>query len=429
VSEGVGASGEDLDEGEGSLDLVGVLLGTRVHVVDALALRSVSLSSLSGVDVVGETVAVGARTSKHREEREEERKERKENARDELLAEGNGLVTKDDPEVLRLSPGALDGVRVDLLNLAVEVGLLVRVGLGRDTVLLVDLLPRRGTGLGVVGRPAVNDVTLSLLAKTVVDNLGAAVGGVGRSGAEPESGAEEEVVPADGCGSKDVSLESAREREERARRTVVLLDNLGVNVGNPEEDREGADDGGGTDDGGSESRLRELVETEGGGTLEDDGHGHDGGGEEEDEGTEGEGGEDLNVEVLANEDGVLDEEVEDSSETTGDGGSDDETGEDGLRGKKGQSTKGGKESMTRTHSETLSSVPSPSDRVGTSGSNTDTSNGRDDGVSGLRGKRQSGNDGVGSEKDERRTETGHERRVQIMSQVAEVVRATVKARS
>jgi hypothetical protein len=158
VSEGVGASGEDLDEGEGSLDLVGVLLGTRVHVVDALALRSVSLSSLSGVDVVGETVAVGARTSKHREEREN------------------------------------------------EVGLLVRVGLGRDTVLLVDLLAGRGTGLGVVGRLAVDDVTLSLLTKTVVDDLGAAVGGVGRSGTEPESGAEEEGVPADGCEREEVSL-------------------------------------------------------------------------------------------------------------------------------------------------------------------------------------------------------------------------------
>jgi hypothetical protein len=51
-------------------------------------------------------------------------------------------------------------------------------------------------------------------------------------------------------------------RREDGERTVVLLDDLGVHVGNPEEDREGADDGSGTDDGSGESRLRKLAETE-----------------------------------------------------------------------------------------------------------------------------------------------------------------------
>jgi hypothetical protein len=37
----------------------------------------------------------------------------------------------------------------------------------------------------------------------------------------------------------------------------------------------------------------------------------------------------------------------------------------------------------RAYSKTLSSVPSPSDRVGTSGRYTDTGDGRDDGVGGL----------------------------------------------
>lgn len=65
------------------------------------------------------------------------------------------------------------------------------------------------------------------------------------------------------------------------RRTVVLSDDLAVDVRDPEESRKESYDGGGTDDGASDSGSGELVEAEVGSTLVDDRHGADGGSDEE----------------------------------------------------------------------------------------------------------------------------------------------------
>lgn len=103
---------------------------------------------------------------------------------------------------------------VDFLDLAVEVRLLVLVRLRRNAALLVDLL---GTSLGVVrDLAATNDVALDLLlADAVVSDVGETVGSVGGRGAEPKGGTVEEVEPTDG---------------------VVLLDDFGVDIRDPEED-------------------------------------------------------------------------------------------------------------------------------------------------------------------------------------------------
>jgi hypothetical protein len=94
-------------------------------------------------------------------------------------------------------------VSVNLLDLAVEVRLLDVVVLGRDAILLVDLLASGRTRLGVLGPLAVGDVTLDgFLAETVVDDVGDAISGIRRSGAEPKGGPEEEVVETDRCGER-----------------------------------------------------------------------------------------------------------------------------------------------------------------------------------------------------------------------------------
>lgn len=101
-----------------------------------------------------------------------------------------------------------------------------------------------------------------------------------------------------------------------------------------------------------------------------DGHGHDSRDGEENEGSREEG---VGNGVLAGEDTVLDEEVDNSSEASRDGGGDTEAGEDG--------------------GESLSSVPSPVDRISTTDSDSDSSDGRDDRVSGRNGPRHAGADG------------------------------------
>lgn len=56
VGEGGGAGGDDLDEGVGVLDLVGVLFGVGVHTLHTFTLGSTLDTTLGGVNVVVEAV-------------------------------------------------------------------------------------------------------------------------------------------------------------------------------------------------------------------------------------------------------------------------------------------------------------------------------------------------------------------------------------
>jgi hypothetical protein len=69
--------------------------------------------------------------------------------------------------------------------------------------------------------------------------------------------------------------------EKGRRRTVVLSDDLAVDVRDPEESRKDRNDGAGSDNGTGNGGSGQLVETKVGSTLVDNGHGADGGSDEE----------------------------------------------------------------------------------------------------------------------------------------------------
>lgn len=128
--------------------------------------------------------------------------------REDLFDERNRLVAKDDPEVLRLRPNALNRVRVRALNLLLE-RRLVRPGDGRvlaldDLVLVLVRLAGRAR-LGVLNGLADVAVRLALAvgAHAVIGNGREALLGVCGGLAEPEKRAEEEVVEADGCVARE----------------------------------------------------------------------------------------------------------------------------------------------------------------------------------------------------------------------------------
>ncbi|VUC31347.1 unnamed protein product [Clonostachys rosea] len=151
-------------------------------------------------------------------------------------------------------------------------------------------------------------------------------------------GTQEDVVPADG---------------------LVLLDDKGVDVGNEEDSRQNSNAGTGADDNGGDPPSGLLVQVELRRALVDDGKGADGGGEEE---PEGRGVHSPRSRVLAHVDNDLDEHEDGGSEASRDDRGHAETSEDGA--------------------ETLTVVPSPLNLGGTNGSNTNTSDGGDDGVAG-----------------------------------------------
>ena len=64
-------------------------------------------------------------------------------------------------------------------------------------------------------------------------------------------------------------ISGSQTTETCSRRTIILLDNLGVDVGEPEQDGEEGDDGSGTNDGSSGLARAQLVELEGRSTLVD----------------------------------------------------------------------------------------------------------------------------------------------------------------
>jgi len=97
---------------------------------------------------------------------------------------------------------------------------------------------------------------------------------------------------------------------------VVFLDDACVDEGQPEEDGEEADHGAGANNGSGHGVPRQVLETQTGGSLEDDCHREDGTDKEKDN-RRGEqapaGG------IFTNEDSELDEGVEDNTEATSDG--------------------------------------------------------------------------------------------------------------
>jgi hypothetical protein len=322
VSERGSAGSENLDEGVGVLDLVGVLLSVAVDASHAGTLGSSVNTSLGSVNVVVDTVEA----ANH------------EHGRDTLEGDEHVLLF-------------VDLTRADLVLVEVAHGpgekTLLRAELGVEAFLaLVDEF--------LVGELAVfgNDgsllVVVSLLSHDTV--VGLAVGIVLhvivilnngviadasslrslRRGAAEEKRTLEDVVPADG---------------------VIALDDNGVEVGNEEDEREESKTNTAGDGDGSHIPRGLLVKTEVGRSLVDDGEGGDGTGDEEEEGSGPDGpwhG------VLAHVDSDLDQHEDDGTEAGRGSGSHSKTSEDSTK--------------------TLALVPSPLHLLSTSDGDTDTSN-------------------------------------------------------
>lgn len=341
------------------LDLVGVLVGVLVDPLHTVAFRGTVDTGLGGVDVVVETVG------EHADDLRGETLEDDLNVVDlvdgtgshGVLVEGAHCPSQRTPVLAELGVEPLLALSHELLVVELGVveggetggrlrlaltGLLVTV----DVLLVDGLLTLDGTaGRGGEGREVVVlvggggllDVKVSVvLDDGVVGDLGEL--GALRCGTEEEHRTVDELVP----------LES-----------VVLLDDDRVDVGDEEEGRKERDSATSAHDDTDDELGGLLVETEVGGTLVNDGQGADGTGDEEEEGGGPDGPRDG---VAAHVDDDLDEHEDGGTETGGDGGGHTETGKDGT--------------------ETLAIVPAPLD-VGSAGSgNTDTGDGRDEGVGG-----------------------------------------------
>lgn len=331
VSERGSASGDDLDERVGELDLVGVLLGGGVHTLHTGTLGSTVDTRLSGVDVVVKTVEQSDN----------------DDGRDALDDDGHVLplvdLTSAHGVVVKSAHGpsqrttALPELSVEpllalcdkllvgkLLVLGAADGTLLRLGRGNDIL---------NTLLGVLGFAQGRCVVLGevvVLDNGVVGHDNLAVGG---SRALEEEGTLEGVVPPE---------------------SVVAVDDLAVDVGNEEEGRKNCETETSAQDDRGDVPGGLLVETKLRGALVDDGKSADSTGDKEEEGRGVDG---YWYGVLAHVDDDLDEHEDAGTESSRDGGSHTETSEDGT--------------------ETLSAIPSPLDLGGTHGRNTDTGNRRD----------------------------------------------------
>jgi hypothetical protein len=324
VSERSSAGSENLDEGVGVLDLVGVLLGVAVDTLHTLALGSAVNTSLSGVDVVVYTVE--AADNDH--------------GRNALEGDHHVLLLVDltgpDLVLVEVAHGPSKG---SLLGAELSVEALLALG---DELLVGELavLGNDGALLGLTNDAVVGiGVSVGLHVLVVLDNgVVADVGGLSTLGswAPEEEGTEESMVPADG---------------------VIALDDNGVEVRDKEEEGEGSETNTAGHGDGSDIPRGLLVKTEVGRSLVDDGERADGTGDEEEEGSSPDGPWDR---VLAEMDSDLDQHEDDGAERGRGGGSHTETSEDGT--------------------ETLALVPSPLDLGGTSDGNTNTSDGGDERV-------------------------------------------------
>lgn len=282
VSEGSCACRENLDEGVAVLDLVWVLGSPSVNSCHAVALSRAGLSGLCSMDIVLGTVGEGG---------------------DEL---GDETVAEDDTQVAEVVPSTvLQRVSLECFHLPSKdrgVGLLLGCHdwsfldclllgvLGRvDFVLAIE----RDGSTRVAAALNADNVAIVVLDNPVVGHERLAFGtGIGGRLSLPEKRTHEEVVPSD---------------------SVVLFDDLGVDVGHPEDKGKDRDDGSGENDTESSDSLGLFVETKRWSTFIDDGHGTDCSGQEEEEGTGVDGPSDG---ILALEDDKLDEKIEDSTESS-----------------------------------------------------------------------------------------------------------------
>ena len=336
VGERGSASGDDLDERVGVLDLVGVLLGVRVDSLHSVTLGGSGNTSLGRVDVVVDTVE--SADDDHGGESLEEGLDVVPLV-DRTISHGVGVEVSHGPserslhashlgvESLLSSGHSLGVGHLQLSERSLRLNVLLLLS---DRKLVVELRGTRGrvselvlVGLGQLGLVVLDD-------GVVGDN---GLGSIGGGSSGEEGRAVRDVVPLDG---------------------VVLLDDLGVEVRDEEEGGEEEHSKADAEGDGNNVPCGLLAETELGGSLVDDREGADGGSDEEEEWRGVDGPLDG---VSSDVDDELDEHEDDGTEASGDGGGHTETGEDGT--------------------ETFTLVPSPLDVGGTDSSDTDTSDGRD----------------------------------------------------
>ncbi|KAK6833440.1 hypothetical protein PG987_008134 [Apiospora arundinis] len=328
VSERGSAGSEDLDEGVGVLDLVGVLLGGVVDTLHTDAIGSAGNTGLGGVDVVVETVEESGGNLG---------REALAGSHEVLLlvdlAGSHGVVAE---SAHRPANGATVGQKLSAeLSIAFGLDLLVGLGglaLGNNHsllllgVLLAVLLDRVG---GVQGLVIVLD-------DGVLGNHSAV--GLGNNRALQQERAHADVVPSHaGVALQDAGVQPGTKKTRAMMQTPAPVPTT------TEAMYEG--------DFLPRPRL--------GGALIDNGQGADGSGDEEEErrGPDGPGGG-----VLAHVDNQLDHHEDGGTESSGDGRRHAQTGEDST--------------------ETLAVVPAPLDLGGTDSSNTNTGDSGDKGVGG-----------------------------------------------
>ena len=323
VSERGSTGSDDLDERVGVLNLVGVLLGVAVDTLHTLSFGSAVYTSLSSVDVVVDTI---------------------EGTDDEL---GGNALESDDHILLLVDFAVLDLVLVEVTHspgerssLSPELGVEALLTL-LDELLVskLALLLNDGTLLSASANLRVAVVVLEgdliiVLYDSVVRNNRSV--GIVLSRTLEKKRSLEGVPPA---------------------YTGVALDNLGMEVGNEEDEGQGSESNTARHGDGSDIPRGLLVETEVGRSLVDDGQSTNGSGNEEEEGSSPDGPWNW---VLADVDTQLDQHEDDGTEASRGKGSHSETSKDGT--------------------ETLALVPSPLDLRSTCDSNTDTSNRGDEGV-------------------------------------------------
>jgi hypothetical protein len=333
VGERGSAGSEDLDEGVGVLNLVGILGGVGVDALHAATLRRAVDTSLSGVNVVIDTVE--STDNDH----------------------GGDTLESDDHVPLLVNLTSLDLVLVKVAHGPTErtallpepsveaILTLLHEFLVAELAVLVLLVDNGGllvVGRGDVIRRAVRLLELGLVGLVVVlDNSvvrnASGLSALGGRAAE-EEGTQEHVVPADG---------------------VIPLDDLGVEVGDEEQEGDGRETNTAGDSDGSDIPRRLLVESEVGRSLVDDGQSADGTGDQEKEGSSPDS---PGNRVLAEVDNRLDEHEDDGTEAGRGSGCHSKTSEDSTK--------------------TLALVPSPLDVLSTSDGDTDTSNRGDERVGG-----------------------------------------------
>ena len=325
VSERSSAGSENLNKRVRVLNLVRILLSVAVDALHTPALRSSVNTSLSSVDVVVDTVK--AANNEH----------------------GGNALESNEHVLPLIDLAGLDLVLVEVAHgpaqrtaLVAELGVEAFLALS-DELLVAELavFGDDGTLLGIMAVNAVVGVGQGLRLHLIVMLDDGVIGDKSSlstrcGGAAEEERTQEDVVPAD---------------------RVIALDNLGVEVGDKEEEGEDGKTNTARDGDSSDIPRRLLVETEVGRSLVDDRERANSAGNQKEERSSPDSPWDG---VLAEMDCELDQHEDDGTEAGGGSGSHSQASEDST--------------------ETLAVVPSPLNFGGASDSNTDTSDRRDERV-------------------------------------------------